>query len=549
MLRLSPDTAVIQLDSSPSTMDDNITAEYLAQLQNFRQHDKNREDMVVELVTKYEELRVRFDQQSDDYNNEMESRRMWHKKYNTARKENSEFKNHSVCPLSLLCYLIDMFQDSNPIVFAIIDGDGAVFDDQLLAKGEEGGEEAAHRLHTTLKKYIDDHHPETNAERCSIVVQVVLSLEGLSKKLQACGVVRNVAKELPAFARAFARTQPLFSFVDVGAGKERADHKIRETLRLWFNIAQCKHIFFGPCNDNGYLPFLEPYRRDAVIGPKITLISTTPPEHGFTQLGFKILNLGSIFRSENLPAKPAYLDRSENLPAKAPAYLDTFDTSPTPVRATPLPARASPLPVRSASIPRDENVPLPAPKPAASTPSRTQSAAARSTWATVGKGCGNKVIDIAPKATPGKKYYQVNAIDERIDERLPRIDQGAEKRFNEKVLQHGNLCNAFHLGGSCPEGNYCAYHHGERLTPGEQNVLKGKARGIRCPAGSYCEDVDCTMGHHCKFSGACTFPNCRFQDTHDMDSVSYSTLSRFTRIPLTQCLIACRHEDLRRWNR
>ena len=46
----------------------------------------------------------------------------------------------------------------------------------------------------------------------------------------------------------------MFSFIDVGSGKERADHKIRETLRLFLPIAQCKHVFFGPCHDNGYLP-------------------------------------------------------------------------------------------------------------------------------------------------------------------------------------------------------------------------------------------------------------------------------------------------------
>lgn len=51
--------------------------------------------------------------------------------------------------------------------------------------------------------------------------------------------------------------QPLFNIIDVGNGKERADHKLREMLRLYVPIAQCKHIFFAPCHDNGYLTVFE----------------------------------------------------------------------------------------------------------------------------------------------------------------------------------------------------------------------------------------------------------------------------------------------------
>ncbi|KAL0764043.1 hypothetical protein CaCOL14_013370 [Colletotrichum acutatum] len=56
------------------------------------------------------------------------------------------------------------------------------------------------------------------------------------------------------FGRGFGRVwraQPLFSFIDVGTGKESADHKIREMLCIMVRIGQCKLVFSGPCHDNG----------------------------------------------------------------------------------------------------------------------------------------------------------------------------------------------------------------------------------------------------------------------------------------------------------
>lgn len=91
--------------------------------------------------------------------------------------------------------------------------------------------------------------------------------------------------EVFAFGRAFGLAQPLFSFIDVGAGKERADHKIRETLRLYLPNAQCKHVFFGPTHDNGYVTVLEEYKRD--YASRLTLIETRPAEPGFRGLGLK----------------------------------------------------------------------------------------------------------------------------------------------------------------------------------------------------------------------------------------------------------------------
>lgn len=58
------------------------------------------------------------------------------------------------------------------------------------------------------------------------MVQIYVSLDKLGQKLQQVGLLTNT-QDIRTFAQAFNVNQPLFSIIDVGHGKERADHKIK----------------------------------------------------------------------------------------------------------------------------------------------------------------------------------------------------------------------------------------------------------------------------------------------------------------------------------
>ncbi|KAJ0145640.1 hypothetical protein CTA2_1004 [Colletotrichum tanaceti] len=182
--------------------------QFVQRLEDFHRSDIARDQMIQDLVIRHGQLQALYRDKCDDYSNEVESRRMWQTKANNLVRE-----------------------ETNPFVFVIIDGDGAVFQEALLKRGAEGGAEAGYLL-----------------EDWNIIVQVVLNVDGLAKKLHAAGIAPNTAgvRTLLEFARGFGRAQPLFSFVDVGAGKESADHKIREMLRVMVRVTQCRHVFFGP---------------------------------------------------------------------------------------------------------------------------------------------------------------------------------------------------------------------------------------------------------------------------------------------------------------
>ncbi|KAL2753291.1 hypothetical protein ACRALDRAFT_1083047 [Sodiomyces alcalophilus JCM 7366] len=451
---------------------------YLSRLEQFRRNDLERDAMIQELIRRYEDLKKAYSDKCADYNNEVESRH----------------------------------------------GDGAVFNDNLIAKGAEGGAEAAYLLQSEIKSYIKNAYPQTNTGDWNIIVQVILNLDGLAKKLHSCGIAPKTPENptLAAFARAFGRSQPLFSFVDVGSGKESADHKIREMLRLMVRVAQCKHIFFGPCSDNGYLPVLEPYKRDVTVFHRLTLLETLPAQPGFRDLGLETASFPSVFRSEPLPTKPltntlppapsSLVNGSPRKAALAPASAPASAPAPAP---TPKPSQVrapSETSVLSSSLSDDQPV----------VPTPASSSAAATSWSTITRtipSANPKAIDISVTKKAPRKYYLINADSQRVDEPLPRIDPAAERKFKDMMAKNGtNFCNNHYLLGGC-ESAHCTYYHGEKLALPVLNVLKQKVRGIPCELKTQCEDPTCIYAHHCRWARNCPQSSCRFAYSHDMDLV------------------------------
>ncbi|KAI5202680.1 hypothetical protein E4T38_05446 [Aureobasidium subglaciale] len=404
-----------------------------------------------------------------------------------------------------LCQKIvaDNGQEASGFVLALIDGDGAIFHDYLYKAGSDGGADAAQELHDQIRAHVAECYPDRNTSGYDIMVQIFYNMEGLSHKLKSLGIFKN-PNEMAPFARAFSLNKSLFSFIDVGSGKERADHKVRETLRLFLPNMQCKHVIFGGCHDNGYLPTLDPYKRDQNTAPRISLLETLPIQPGFTQLGFKVVQFPTVFRSEPLPDKSA-------IPAFfSPVVQNTAATQSTSA----LSSRSNSFATGGASV---NTAPTPV---QAVTSNAVQAATSNpsgdSSWATVGKNAP-KTINIAAKKAPARKFILLNAYDERLDSILPKADQAATTRFTERVRTK-KVCNNYHLNGKCKAGKYCDYDHGERLSPGEQLVLKHRARTRSCPDRGDCRDFDCTDGHVCPYGKDCYNDNCWFQEVHDVDT-------------------------------
>ncbi len=117
----------------------------------------------------------------------------------------------------------------------LIDGDGMIFDDKLISKGEAGGKEAAGLLWNSVTEYVHQNMSNLPSDY-KIVTRVYANLKGLGDICQRSGIV-NRSDMIQDFARGFTGSKQLFDFVEVGMGKDRADDKISGNLHLaWWEF-------------------------------------------------------------------------------------------------------------------------------------------------------------------------------------------------------------------------------------------------------------------------------------------------------------------------
>lgn len=468
----------------------------------YQQADADRNILFSQLIDGYDYLYKENERLLSQLENEKETRIMFQNNARAYKKEIAQTR---------------MAAESHPFVVMIIDGDGAKFRDEFFRNGDHGGGHAAQELKNQIRAHLRQRHPDTNVESWNIIVHFYANMDGLAKALASRRILSSIP-DLQKFASGFGRANSLFSFVDVGYGKDKADHKCREMLKLMLHVPSCRHVYFGPCRDNGYLTLLDEYRHDEYIRDKLSLFNAEPAEPGFLQLGFNILSFPSVFRAEPL----------NNFTFQTTNF--EFGSGPSAVYS---PVRGS----SRSSIPADDYVDVPTPPTfvAPTVPSPVSSISNStptpppSTWATVSKISFGPVIDLHPKkpAAPKLRYILRNAHDERIDERLPPADNAALKSIDNRAKEQGrNFCNYFHLLGICDKGDSCAHQHEVQpsLTPSERLALRYKARQLKCMDGRWCQNLSCLSGHHCRSlttGQICTFGSrCNFVATHDADVVS-----------------------------
>lgn len=107
----------------------------------------------------------------------------------------------------------------------LVDGDGYPFPDHLIRKGLEGGQEAAQHLESRTIDYLKGHY---NGSQWRIIVRIFIGLDGLYGVYQRMELVNHL-NVLRQFMIGFGKARGLFDVVDVGRGKERADHKLKGT--------------------------------------------------------------------------------------------------------------------------------------------------------------------------------------------------------------------------------------------------------------------------------------------------------------------------------
>jgi hypothetical protein len=129
------------------------------------------------------------------------------------------------CKSIPVCMLIYP-QNRNAFVVVLLDGDGMIFDDYLIQKGEKGGKEAANLIWAAVNEFVVRQLPHLSSPK--IVTRVYANVKGLSDTLCKSGIIDNPGI-FEAFTKGF-NDKLLFDFVDVGSGKKDMADESKEQL-------------------------------------------------------------------------------------------------------------------------------------------------------------------------------------------------------------------------------------------------------------------------------------------------------------------------------
>jgi len=333
------------------------------------------------------------------------------------------------------------------------------FRDELVKKGEGGGQEAAGLLRVAVMEHVRVQNPDLH--NTEVLVRTYANLEGLSKAYVDSKIL-EAATEFASFVRGFNVSHAFCDYVDAGKGKECSDEKLRACLKHYLADIHCKYIVFGGSGDNGYARLLGPYSHDEAVRKRITMLEGPPFAQELAALKgrFAVASFPGIFRDSKLPTRRVSFSQSITPPSSPAPRVPTYATA-----------------VSQSKRP----------------PSAMPSALAQGQDVSFNHG--------------GRMQSRVlkNSKGERIDTFLRPNNNLVAIQKKQK------LCNSYQLNGVCAYeaiGNNCNFSHA-RLTEAQLEAQRSIARQAPCGYGLACEEEKCLFGHHCPFPG-CRGIDCKF---------------------------------------
>lgn len=386
-----------------------------------------------------------------------------------------------------------------------------------------------------------------------VLCRIYANVRGLGDVLVRTGAVATI-EDFEDFVRGFTRAKSLFDFIDVGAGKDRADEKIigpclhpalrdktlteeTENFKIFSQDYHCRKLLFGCSHDNGYARVLEEYSDKSEIVSKVILLEGVPFEKELLPLPYGTKKFPGIFRDSKLVALGAgvpapgrsrqppgmNLAASSKVDHVSTALSGRFPVSFPQLMDSPVFARPTldlPRTPSSSTIASDGFITTFGP------------AQASSSWAAKASA-PPPPVSASPAYAPADRNEVIarNRAGQRIDPPCKDYDKTEVDRI--KKLK---LCNVHFLRQECPYEMQCTHKHTYQPNRSEIATLRLVARMSPCSMGSACQDYKCIFGHRCpappsnkkvpKGTRSCIFTDtCKFPvELHDIDTNVVKTL-------------------------
>ncbi|KAG8893927.1 hypothetical protein FRB99_001627 [Tulasnella sp. 403] len=264
--------------------------------------------------------------------------------------------------------------------------------------------------------------------------------------------------------------------VDVGFGKEAADAKLRESLKLYARLPQTRKILFGGAHDGGYVPILNGIRTEGNLDKLVMLkgsVKIAPQLQGFIQESkLEIISDPELFLKKNLV--PSFSRFGGIVPQDKTGNSASIITTPeikpivVPRSGTPISHSRGPSSTSTPATPSQNNSKFKkknGPKAAEdTTPGNTPPTDALGLQTSVplsAPGASNSATG-APKL---RKLNPRKPITQR--ECYPTIYHQDDEFTDSCYLRHLEwplLCMFYYGGGSCKHGANCKFAHDYDVT-------------------------------------------------------------------------------------
>ncbi|KAK6335556.1 hypothetical protein TWF696_002327 [Orbilia brochopaga] len=459
-----------------------LLATYKTRFEELATTERKKDDLIQELLQQNERLATLLERFEDDLEREKNYARMSQKEIRDLKIQNNTAED------KLMSY---------PYIQVLIDGDGMMFNLDLLRKKKEGGSEAAALLLQDIRETVRARREDLCIKGdFDIRALVFANLEGLSKTLVKANLLNP--GDLQQFFIGFTQRLEHVNFIDVGYGKEMADSKIRGEFLFHLKDPRCRLILFGGSHDNGYAPFLKTCTATSPDYP-IWLLEGPPTAREITAMNLPSYRFDRIFSKESQnemtsgagnspPTPPAVLTPTSNgtLNMQAGGGGGSNGSGSSDYRFSYASAAVAPSPITLA-------------RPASIKYNTSPTMESAKTITISGNG-----TTIAPR---GVQHSMVPSADA---ERVNYI-----KNLNPRA------CNNFYLKGSCYQ-QPCQYSHKYKLSPEDVRTLKYIIERSK-PCQQYrkkgfCDDEKCYYGHQCPFKSKyeaatdrpCSNVHCRF---------------------------------------
>ncbi|KAF8323732.1 hypothetical protein DL93DRAFT_7123 [Clavulina sp. PMI_390] len=208
-----------------------------------------------------------------------------------AFKAAFKVSNEKVAELEQESLKLHNQMDADPVAVTLIDGDGYLFSFDFIKQGKYGGQMAAVALSKAFTDVTD--------KRMRLHAIIYLNRNGLSELLYSNNIIQQKS-DFDEFIVGFNQASPLLSIIDVGPGKEAADAKVREMLKLFAGFVQVQEIYFGGLHDGGYRSALASLQTEGLLKKVKILKGSSQVAYEISTMDVPFVTFEGVFSNEKL---------------------------------------------------------------------------------------------------------------------------------------------------------------------------------------------------------------------------------------------------------